>query len=216
MVTFKIYWTYLIHIIYVFIISIILSNIAYGELKAKADILSINQEDLVLGCNKASTLIVEYSSLGCAHCAIFHQKNFPLIKKHIIDTCKAKYVYRELPVSQKALQAAVLAACAINNKHRSATYYYTIIHNLFVSQRAWLTANNTHSALLTIGVLHGIHKAQLTACMQDKNIANAIHNKAFEAMQVLGIKYTPTIFINGIQIKHADYNNIIAHIKHRI
>ncbi|CAL7962581.1 conserved hypothetical protein [Alphaproteobacteria bacterium] len=187
---------------------------AYAEeLPSAQELLAINKQDKVLGCDKARSTIIEYSSLACPHCADFHKKNFPLIKKNLVDTCKAKYVYRELPTSKIALNAAMLASCGAEISGKAATYY-TLIHHLFNSRESWTSpiAEKLEGILLNIAKLNGITKSQFEACMENQDLAAFIHNRAFQTTQVLAIQYTPTILVNGKKIDKATFDNIANHI----
>ena len=48
----------------------------------------------------------------CPHCAAFHSKTLPELKKRYIDTGKVRLVLRDFPLDQIALKAAVIAHCA--------------------------------------------------------------------------------------------------------
>ena len=59
---------------------------------AEAEPLPTEQalKERVLGDPKAPITLIEYSSLGCPHCASFHANTLPKIKKNYIDTGKVK------------------------------------------------------------------------------------------------------------------------------
>jgi hypothetical protein len=69
-------------------------------------------QEHVLGDPEAPVTIIEYSSLTCPHCAAFHTDTLPAIKERYIDTGQAKIIYRDFPLEQNALYAAVIAHCA--------------------------------------------------------------------------------------------------------
>ena len=49
--------------------------------------------DHILGSDDAESIIVEYASLTCPHCATFHGDVFPRIKSELVDTGIVKYIF---------------------------------------------------------------------------------------------------------------------------
>ena len=80
--------------------------LAGGAARA-ADVPQLLPDDRVLGNADAPITIFEYFSLTCPHCATFDQVTLPQVKKDWIDTGKAKLVYRDYPLDQEAMTAAV-------------------------------------------------------------------------------------------------------------
>ena len=76
-----------------------------------AGIVSIDEAkmEMAIGDKDAPVTMVEYSSLGCPHCAAFHKDTLPRIKKEYIDTGKVRLVYRDFPLGTPALAAAALS-----------------------------------------------------------------------------------------------------------
>ena len=58
--------------------------------------------DQVLGAAEAPVTIVEYASMTCPHCADFHAKTYPELKKRYIDTGKVRFIFREFPLDPLA------------------------------------------------------------------------------------------------------------------
>ena len=46
----------------------------------------------------AKVTIIEYASMTCPHCAAFHAKTWPALKKKYIDTGKVRFILREFPL----------------------------------------------------------------------------------------------------------------------
>jgi len=89
--------------------------------------------DKVLGSAAAPVAIIEYSSLTCPHCASFHKDTLPQIRTTYIDTNKVRLVYRDYPLDQAALSAAMIARC-------SGERYFAAVDLLFATQNAWAGA----------------------------------------------------------------------------
>lgn len=72
--------------------------------------------DKLLGDPKAPILMIEYASLTCYHCSLFHRNVFPKIKEKYIDTGKMLYIFRHFPLDYRGLKAAMLSHCYENKK----------------------------------------------------------------------------------------------------
>ena len=68
-----------------------------------------HQAERSIGQASAKTVVMECFSLTCTHCAAFAREAFPQIKSELIDTGKVRWVFRDFPLDQVALQAAMVA-----------------------------------------------------------------------------------------------------------
>ncbi|MEL0185088.1 MAG: thioredoxin domain-containing protein, partial [Hyphomicrobiales bacterium] len=55
-------------------------------LEMDSNIIDVSLEELTLGDPNAPITIIEYASMTCSHCADFHNKTYPDLKKNHIDT----------------------------------------------------------------------------------------------------------------------------------
>ena len=69
-------------------------------------------EDKVLGDENAPVTIVEYASMTCSHCATFHTRTYPELKKKYIETGKVRFIMREFPFDPRAEAGTGCAVCA--------------------------------------------------------------------------------------------------------
>jgi protein-disulfide isomerase len=147
--------------------------------------------DLVLGKADAPNTIIEYSSLTCPHCAGFHTETLPKIKKELVETGKAKLVYRDFPLDGVAMGAAMLARCMPVDR------YFPFLDMLFSSQKQWAYAQNPMAALQTMARLAGLSDDRSKACMTDQATMAAMQAKQTEAEQKYKINSTPQFVVNG-------------------
>ncbi|MGC2856717.1 DsbA family protein [Novispirillum sp. DQ9] len=145
----------------------------------------------VLGNPDAPITIVEYSALTCSHCANFHTTTLPEVKKAFIDTGKAKIVYRDFPIDNLALGAAVIARCVPEQS------YFPMLDMLFKNQATWTKAANPLEALKGYARLAGLNGEQVDACIQNKDLVAAVQEVRNEANKSYGITATPTFVIEG-------------------
>lgn len=147
--------------------------------------------DVVIGDPKASVTIVEYASMTCSHCADFHEKTLPTLKKDYLDTGKAKLILREFPFDPRAVAAFMLARCAPAGKRTA------MVDVLFSQQGTWARAENASQALLEISKLAGFTQDSFTACLGDKDLQRKVVETQARGEKEFGVAATPTFFVNG-------------------
>lgn len=165
-------------------------NLAVKKQKLLKDVSG----DAYLGNQYAPVLVIEYASLSCPHCAHFEEDVVEPLIPNYIDSGKVRYVFRDFPLNPPAVAAAKLAHCADSDK------YFSFIKVLFKSQKQWV--NDSYLATLkNIGKLGGISDEKFDQCQNDKAIEDKIFKEQQDAVNILEVQATPTIFINGVQYK---------------
>jgi len=170
---------------------------AYAEEKPEyVNIGVLNKEpdigDMVVGSKDAPVTIIEYASATCPHCADFHEKEWPLIKKEYVDTGKVRFIFREFPLDQLALAAFMLARCAPKEK------YFPMLGLIMKNQRTWV--KNPREELLKIAKLAGMTEKDFDACLKNQKLANSIVGISKNANRDFKVESTPTFFINGRKV----------------
>ena len=153
--------------------------------------------DIILGDKNAPITIIEYASLSCPHCATFYQEAFIKLKKEYIDTKKAKFIYRDFPLNQPALSAAMIALCQVQNKDKDATKYYNFIKVLFKSQDSWAFSDDFINKLTNIAKLNGIDNKKFQKCINSAELQQQILEVRLKAAKILQISSTPTFFVDN-------------------
>ena len=74
-----------------------------------------NNGMVALGSDEALVKIKVYSSLTCPHCASFHIKVVPEIKKEYVESGKVQIIFIDFPLDQAAFNASKLLHC-LNQK----------------------------------------------------------------------------------------------------
>ena len=147
--------------------------------------------DMVMGDPEAPVEIIEYSSMTCPHCAVFHTETLPTIKERYIDTGKAKLVFREFPLDRVALNASAVARCA------GPDSYFSFVDVLFRTQVQWSHAEDPTAELKKIVHMGGLDPAMVDACLEDQSIIDGILAVRLNGDQTYEIRSTPTFIING-------------------
>ena len=144
-----------------------------------------------IGSPSAPITMVEYSSLTCSHCAAFHIDTLPSIKRDYIDTGKVRMVFWDFPLGNLALAATMIARCSGQDN------YVPMTTALFLSQETWARSDAPFDAIAGVARLSGMSIDDIENCLDDRELLAAIEAKAKEAESLLGVKSTPTFFIEG-------------------
>ncbi len=186
------------------------ADAALSEVRKNSNLLKILPSDIVFGDKNAPVLMIEYASLSCPHCASFTREAFEKIKTEYIDQGKVKFVYRDFPLNQPALSAAMFAFCAAeDNKNQLTEKYYTTIKALFKIQDSWAFDAKFNERLEAIAKLDGMSSERFNSCINDKKAQERILNSRMETAKSLQIKSTPTFFINdAISEGYVDYASL--------
>ena len=153
--------------------------------------------EMSLGKDNAPVTMVEYSSLGCPHCAAFHFETLPKIKTDYIDTGKLRLVYRDFPLGTPSLSAAMVARCAGRDR------YFGFVELLFRSQSQWSQSNNPLEAIARVVRFGGMSEADINDCLKYQPLLESIRKGAETANEKLKINSTPSFIIGSEVISGA-------------
>ena len=163
------------------------------SVKCYSDNLEKNDSLVVLGSDKAIVKIKVFSSLTCPHCANFHIKVVPEIKKEYIDTGKVQLIFIDFPLDQAAFNASKLLHCLDKKKQ------ITFLDIIYETQQKWTNGSNLdeiNKNLKKIVKNLGISPTRFDKCLIDEVISDKILNGRIDANQKYSINSTPTIVIN--------------------
>jgi protein-disulfide isomerase len=145
--------------------------------------------DIAIGRADAVLTVVEYSSLGCSHCAAFHAEVLPRLKEAYVDTGKVRWVTRDFPLGQVALAGAVVARCA------GPSAYLALMDILFRTQERWMTAKDPITELERLVRQSGIGKERFDACLADRTLIDGVMNHAQAVQKAKLVNATPTFMV---------------------
>lgn len=146
-----------------------------------------------IGNAEAKVTVQEYFSLTCTHCAAFQKETFPQVRQQLIDTGRIRYVWRDFPLDQLALMAAMVARAL------PAAQYEPFITALLTSQDRWAfnrSANPTDE-LAKFAALAGMSRATFEATIKDEKLRQAILTVQDAGEKKYSVNSTPTFVMNG-------------------
>lgn len=170
--------------------------LAFAGLAQAQSVPAPAPDDIALGKPDAPVTIFEFASLTCPHCAEFDAETLPQVRANWIDAGKARLIYRDYPLDQNALKAAIVARCAPEGQ------FFNFIDVLFKNQANWAegSPDEVTQALLRIARLGGISEERFNACLNDKALSDRILDERLTAQNQYGVNSTPTFFVNGKKV----------------
>ena len=156
------------------------------------------------GEEDAKITIITYESLTCGHCADFHKKVYPKLKKEFIDTGLVKIEFRHFPLDMAAFNASKIAQC--NNDGKS-----DLLHFLFSNQQKWAIGKTVEDANANLKKLLEDQNIDIDfeKCTNNKNIEDYVLNDRIEGVKKFKVNATPTIIINNKKFdKTLNYKNL--------
>jgi protein-disulfide isomerase len=157
--------------------------------------------------------VVEYASFTCPHCANFHANVLPQLKAEYIDTGKVRLVYREVYFDRPGLWAAMVARCA------GADRYFGVADLLFDNQAAWSQATDAKEivgALYAIGRQAGLTDADMQACLEDGEFAQALVEDYQKNATADGVEATPSFIVNGEKVSNQSWPEFKAMLDEKL
>jgi protein-disulfide isomerase len=158
-------------------------------------------KEMSLGSPDAPVTLVEYASITCPHCKIFHEDVLSVIKAKYIAEGQVRYVFNDFPTPPQniAIAGAAIGRCAGDDK------YFDVLDDLFTNQAGILSAARAGAAkgaLEAVALRHGLTKAEFETCINDPAIRRDIVDIIMQG-DSLGVTSTPTIFLNGKELTTA-------------
>ena len=149
--------------------------------------------DRALGLASAPVTVTEWFSLTCPHCAAFHRDSMPRIKAELIQPGKLRMLFRDFPLDQVALTAAMVS------RSLPAERYEPFIAALLASQDRWAFNRqaNPVEELAKLAALAGLGREAFNAAVADQGLRNAILAAQEEASKVYRVESTPSFIFNG-------------------
>ncbi len=164
---------------------------------------------IIEGNINAKIHLIIYESLTCGHCASFHEKIYPNLKKDFLDKGLVKIEFRNFPLDLAAFNASKIAHCRNDGKS-------DILHLLFKKQRKWAnveTLDEANSNLKKI-LKNNNFELDFDKCINDKLIEDHILEDRISGVKKFKVNATPTLIINNKKFDNPlDYEKLKKTLK---
>lgn len=167
-----------------------------GDTRQAGGIVNVSaDDDAVLGNPDAQVTIIEFSDFQCPFCRKFYKETLPQIKQAYIDTAKAKFVYRDFPLSfhPGAIPAAEGTECA-----REQEKFWEMHDVIFDEQEKQgsgtiqFTADDVKKWAAKIG----LNATKFDQCLDSGKYKQEVEKDITDGTAA-GVSGTPAVFVNG-------------------
>ena len=168
-----------------------------------------NVNPIIEGNVDAKIHLIIYESLTCSHCASFHEKVYPDLKKDFIEKGLVKIEFRNFPLDMAALNASKIAHCRNDGNSE-------ILHLLFKNQKNWVKGSTIEELNSHLKKIIDTNKLGLNFenCIKNKNVEDHILEDRVEGVKKFKIEATPTLIINNKKFdKPLNYKNLKKTLK---
>ncbi len=167
------------------------------------DTVDLSQVDQVpqyriKGNPKAKVTIIEYSDFQCPFCARFTQTTLQQITQEYGDKVKIVFKHMPLPFHQYAQKAGEAAECA--GKIGGAKAFWAMHDKLFYEGQP--TGRLDIASIKKFSKDIGLDEKRFSQCLESGETAEIVQKDFLEAQRV-GVRGTPTFFINNRVIRGA-------------
>jgi protein-disulfide isomerase len=152
-----------------------------------------SQAERSIGNPDAKTTVTEFFSLTCSHCAAFHSGTMPQVKKELVETGLVRIVFRDYPLDQIALTAAMVARTLPIER------YDPFVTALLATQDRWVFNRgvNPVEELWKMAALAGMSRPSFDKAIADTALRDWILRQQQADQDRWKIDSTPSFVING-------------------
>jgi protein-disulfide isomerase len=173
------------------LLSVVIAGSVLPAVAARAE--DLHEGERSVGKPDAKTVVQEFFSLTCTHCAAFARETMPQIQQELIDTGKVRWVFRDFPLDKVALMAAMVA------RYLPPDRYDPFIMALFANQDRWAFARGVNSTdeLWKTAALAGMSRPTFDQAIADTALQSWILQQQQDDQTRWKIDSTPSFVING-------------------
>lgn len=194
---------------------VVLIGAALFTLKPKLpDPVAINTKGQpTIGYAKSPVHIVIFEEPKCSNCSRFNTQIYPKLKQEFIDTHQATYTVIPVSFLPGSMPAAIALLCVYYSDplYPNAELYFAYLDYLYAHQPDEKTDWATPTLLreYAIQVSPAIHPDSLMHCVSTQAFRVKIQQNTDYAQRIMGGEIaTPTMYVNGIEVKELDYDHI--------
>jgi len=153
-------------------------------------------QDEFIGHADAKATLVVYSSPTCSHCIHFEDEILPELKSRYIDNGQLRVAIR--PIVLNNIDTIIyLVALANGPENREK-----ILEKFRSHYKEMIDSKDLESTLRSIAASEGINEQQFNQALNNTDYIKGLEKLNKQATQKLGIKGTPTLFLNGTRIAY--------------
>lgn len=144
-----------------------------------------------IGSEDAPVAIITFSDFQCPYCRVFALDHWPQVKRELVDSGRARFAFRHLPLDSLHPQARRIATSAECARRQDLFWPF---HDLLFDNQAALATADLGSMASSIG----INEPSFTSCLNTPEAA-AIVAADSSGASALAITGTPTFLVGRIE-----------------
>lgn len=162
------------------------------------------------GSADAPVKIAIFEDFKCPACKYFDENVWPKLEKDYLSTNQAQAYFMNYPfLAPDSTTAAIAGECVYQQNEANFWEYKAIIYRSQGQEsQAWATPSRLVE--LAREYVPDINTDELKTCLDEKRHAEEVKND-FEMGNVVGVRGTPSVFVNGTKVENAnDYTQLKA------
>jgi len=201
------------------ILAIVVFGTVYRAETQLPDAIQLNTKGQpTIGYPKARVQVVVFEEPKCSNCKTFNEQIFRKIKEEFIDSNKIKYTVIPVSFLPNSMPAAVGTLCVYyaDPLYPNNDLFFTYMDYMYSHQPDEHTdwAKPDKLIQLAQSASPAINTQQLRKCIDLESYRTKIQKNTEYGKTVMGGTIsTPTIYVNGIEVKDLSYDNIRKLIK---
>lgn len=151
------------------------------------------------GDPEAPIQVVEFTDFGCGYCKKFHDETWSTLRSRYVAEGQIfwRVVHFNVGMFPNAQEAALAGECAFAQDRWDA-----MRAGLFAAQRDWKGTGDAAAVFQRVAREAGLDVAAFDACMSAREPEPGV-DQANEAARKLGVRGTPTFYVDGYPVQGA-------------
>lgn len=168
---------------------------------ALAEVLTAGSPGYDRGTVRAAVTVLEFADFGCRYCARFAIETYPSLAAEFVQTGQVRW--KSVPFALGMFPNGGAAARAADCAGAQGAAAYGRLHDrLFAGQSQWQDAPDPEPLFRSYAEAAGLDVGRYTACYASDRAAAELR-AANGLADRLGVRATPTFFINGTRVEGA-------------
>lgn len=178
----------------------------FGLTERDTDLFSEVRHYLGADADSVRVVIREFADMQCPHCATFGVEVMPLIEELLAADPGLRFEFHHFPlvnIHANAISAAEAAEC-VADANTGSEAFFEFSSLIFERQQAWSQLPETGPYFISLAQENGFGTDGVAECLADRRHVALIRDSADHAAMELGVRGTPTVFVDGFLV--ADWN----------
>jgi protein-disulfide isomerase len=188
-------------------------DVVFSLALAEVDAAALPTSRHAVGPADARIVVREFSDFQCPFCRRFVTDVLPQLEETVLARGDVRFEYHHFPlrsIHPNADRAAEASECAADAHPDDPHAFWRYHDALFEHQAAWSGLTDPDAYFVDLAVEAGIDPASLAACLT-RGDRRATVDAAYAAAVALGLRGTPTVFVNAFPLE--DFTTVGAYLE---